>query len=47
MEDHADPCSQPHEVLLAQDVLAIKQDFPLGALAGVKIVNAVEDAKQR
>ena len=32
--------------MLGQDILAIEQDFALGALTGIEAVNTVEDAQQ-
>ena len=48
LEHHADPGAQQIEVQVRrQNVLAVEQDFAFGALAGIEVVHAVEDAQQR
>src|SRR5690348_3353012 len=47
LEHHADAAAQEIGVeLRRQDVLAVQDDFTLGALIGVKLVDAVENAQQ-
>src|SRR5262245_18590296 len=48
LEHHADPGAQQVEVLLGREqVLAVEQDFAVGALVRVEVVHPVEDAQQR
>src|SRR6516164_9066120 len=48
LENHTDPGAKHIAILFGvENVLAVKQHRAFGALIGIKLVNAVEDAQQR